>query len=106
MELLFLPMLIFLAAPYLAFVPAALFGACYWRGRGVGGGGWARALLILTAVVWVAYGVYEIRMYYWSKTVIAPIRVDLFLAAPIIYLVTSLGAISCWRLAKKKKRGD
>ena len=104
MELIFLPMLIFLAVPYLAFVPAALFAACYWRARGFEGGRFSRALLILTAAVWVAYGIYEIRMFYWSRTVIAPIRVDLFLAAPIIYLVTILGALACWRLARQKRK--
>lgn len=104
MELLFLPMLIFLAVPYLAFVPAALFAACFWRGRKTRGGGVPRAVLIVTAVVWVAYGIYEIRMYHWSKTVIAPIRVDLFLVAPVVYSAALLGAGACWRLKNRARR--
>jgi len=37
------------------------------------------------------YWLYESRMYEWSKTVVAPIRVDLLLIGPFLYLVTLLG---------------
>ena len=48
--------------------------------------------LLLPAAAWAAYGVYEIRMYYWSK-----IRIDLLLIVPVLYVVLVAGIWACYR---------
>jgi hypothetical protein len=49
------------------------------------------------------YLIYETRMYFWAKTVHAPIRVDLLIIAPVLYLLTIVGVVSWivgWRRAR------
>lgn len=96
MELLYAPILPVLAVPPLAFIPTVWFAVCYWRRRARLGPGTKIALLV-PVVTWAAYGVYEIRMFYWAKTVIAPIRIDLLLLVPVLYLVLLIGIIACYR---------
>ena len=49
--------------------------------------------IALTVAAWGLFGIYESYMYYWSRTVIAPIRVDLLLLTPILYAVTIFGLV-------------
>ena len=57
-----------------------------------------------TIVLWFGFWLYELHMLAWEKTVVAPIRLDLFLAAfplntaTIICLLSSL-----WSLFRKAK---
>ena len=46
------------------------------------------AILSLSAVVWFLYGLWEIKMYYWAKTVDIPIRIDLVFLFPVLYAVS------------------
>ena len=101
MDLLYATFLPILAFPPLAFIQAAAFGVCYYRRRTSGRRGGKLALL-LPAAAWAAYGVYEIRMYYWSKTVVAPIRIDLLLIVPVLYLVLVVGICACYRLRRSR----
>lgn len=101
MELLYASFLPFLAFPPLAFVPAAWFGVCYVRRRVARRRGGAFTL-VLPAVVWAIYGVYEIRMYFWMKTVSAPIRVDLLLIVPLLYLLLAIGMWACYRSRRRR----
>ena len=93
-ELLLYPILPFVFFPPLAFVVAGLFGWAYWRRR--------REPLLrrfgiaLAITAWGLFGVYESTMYYWSRTVIAPIRVDLLLVTPIVYAVTIFGLVQAF----------
>jgi hypothetical protein len=96
LNLLFAPFLPILAFPPLAFPPAVVFGACYYCRRSSGRRG-GKLTLLLPAAAWAAYGVYEIRMYYWSKTVVAPIRIDLLLIVPVLYLILAVGIWACYR---------
>jgi len=92
MEILFLPMLPFLSFPPLALVPAGLFAWLHVRCKKRSG---RRNLMILLAVIaWLLYSVYEIYMYVWSQGVVAPIRVDLLLLAPMLYVISFLGLIA------------
>ncbi len=59
-----------------------------------------RAATIVATLTWTVYGIYETRMYFWMKTVIAPIRVDLLLIVPVLYLLTIIATIALWRSAK------
>ena len=51
-------------------------------------------MLIAVITIWVVCGIYETFMYYWMQTVIAPIRVDLLLIVPLLYIVTIIGAVA------------
>ena len=94
MELLFLPILLFVAVPPLALLPAAVFGYRAYRRWFGARRGFVR--LMVATVVWIAYAVYESSIYAWSQEVVAPIRVDLFLVAPLLYGATIVG-ITAWR---------
>jgi len=74
-------------------IPAAIFVGLYFKKRN-GISKVSRILTICVALVWTIYGLYETGMYFWMKTVIAPIRVDLLLIVPILYLVTIVGTIA------------
>ena len=78
----------------LTLVPAVLLGAAFWRARRRGVR--ARGLLLAT-VVWVLYAVYEGVMFFWAQRVVAPIRIDLIVLGPLMYVVTALGLVSWWR---------
>ena len=80
--------------PGLTLVPVVLFGATFWRARRRGLR--ARGLLLTTAV-WLLYSVYEGVMFFWAQRVVAPIRIDLIVLGPLMYLVTALGLVSWWR---------
>jgi hypothetical protein len=106
MEILYLPFNLFLIFPYLAFLVAIPFFAFWYfyhrkvKNRSNCPKG---IILLITGFVWVIYGIYEIFMYAWSKTVIAPIRIDLLLIVPVLYaisLVGFLGAWGCYRYVK------
>ncbi|MEA2564202.1 MAG: hypothetical protein QOH06_5706 [Acidobacteriota bacterium] len=90
------PVGFFVSYPQLALVPAACF-LLYFAARRRAAGKldlssfvrWSLA----AGLVWLAYTLYEFRMQTWSRSVAgAPIRVDLVLAAPVLYLA-SLAAV-------------
>jgi len=93
------PMMLFIGLPFLALVPALLFARAYR----VSGRPRAKAALV-AAILWALYGLYEGYMFFWSRTVIAPIRVDLLLLAPVLYLAT-LGGIFSWRRSVRQHTG-
>jgi len=83
LQLLFLPFQAFLVFPPLAIFVGLGFRAIH-RGRGGERGAAGTA-----AVLWMAYGVYECYIsWIWSPSHIAPIRADLFLIAPILYMIS------------------
>jgi len=93
------PMILLIALPYLALVPALLFGRAYrasGRPRAKGA--------LVAAILWALYGLYEGYMFFWSRTVVAPIRVDLLLLAPVLYLATATGILS-WRRSVRQHPG-
>ena len=98
MEILFLPFQIFILFPPLAFVVAGVFLALFLNARKKLKS--VNFLLLITVIVWFVYGLWELYMHYWSKTVVAPIRVDLLLIAPLLYLISVLGLVSYFRLRK------
>lgn len=99
LELLFFPFAVLIALPFLPLAPALVFGAvlAVWRNSKRG-----RVGTLIAAVAWLAYGIYETRMWYWSQTVIAPIRVDLLLIAPLMYGMTALGIWSAIRMKRSR----
>jgi hypothetical protein len=86
LDILFGPVVAIHDRPVLAFVPAAAFALLAWRMRGRAR--FAYIALAATAILWTLFGVYETAMHEWEKTVTAPIRVDLLLLAPVLWLVT------------------
>lgn len=63
--------------PWLALLPGAFFGVRWWRAR-------RNRWFFVASIAWIGFALYELRMQAWSKAVVAPIRVDLFLVAPIL----------------------
>lgn len=97
-DILYLPWSIFLFCPYAAFVPALIFLSWYFKfaRKALKHTLWKNAVLI-TGVLWVLYGIYEIRMYFWSKTVVAPIRVDLLFICPVMAMMSFIGIVACFK---------
>lgn len=95
-ELFFYPVTLLVERPSLAFIPAAVFicGYVLYRCWAIATGSpahWTGSVVLVAGLTWMLYWLYESRMYEWSKTVVAPIRVDLLLIGPFLYLVTLLG---------------
>ncbi|GEM_PF-1474174 len=105
MDLFFRPMGIFVEHPSLAFVIAGGFAGLFLYSffqhkRGAPVNPWP--LLLLTGV-WGGYGVYERAMFAWSQTVIAPIRIDLFLIVPVLY-VSTIGGCIAWVTSRRREQ--
>ncbi|HET7434049.1 MAG TPA: hypothetical protein VFN10_04965 [Thermoanaerobaculia bacterium] len=84
---------IFLISPAAALIPAAVFLILTrLRFRSLLPG--ARVLAILPVIAWIAYAIYEWRMQIWSRSVIAPIRIDLLIIVPILLIASLCGAIA------------
>ena len=81
------------ALPGTPLIPAAIFVGLYLKRRTRISKS-SRVLAIIVTLVWTIYGIYETGMYFWMKTVIAPIRVDLLLIVPVLYLVTLIGIVA------------
>lgn len=97
LDLFLVPLGYVVAHPFLALAPAAVFLAYFLVRRPVadrlGAPGHVRWSL-LAGIVWLGYFFYELGMSRWSRGVAgAPIRVDLLLVGPILYLLT---AVALW----------
>ena len=104
MELIFLPMNLIMIFPPIAALIAVGFGYCWLsllRGKWVARGPFGLKSVLAAALLWLCYFFYESFMYYWSRSVIAPIRVDLLLIAPLLYLISFFGAVACVSAARK-----
>ena len=93
MKTLYYPINWFVERPYLALLPVLIFGFCYFGLRS-GCATVARRIALTAAILWLLYAIYEWRMFLWSETVSAPIRVDLLLIAPMLYLTTVAGLVA------------
>ena len=84
----------FIERPYLAIIPSVIFGFCYWRLRAASNAG-SRRVVLAAAILWSLYAIFEWRMYLWSHSVSNPnpIRIDLLLLGPLLYLGTIGGLI-------------
>ena len=96
--LFYAPMRLFVARPYLALVPGLAFALGFRALRGRRGA-W---LLLSAAILWALYAAYETYMLQWSKTVVAPIRVDLLLLTPILYAAVVAGLVGLWKGSKSR----
>lgn len=98
MEILLLPLkymaLVFIPFPFFAFIPFAIFGAFYLKSR--------QRFVLITAVLWVLYFVYE----YGMKLRIlcsgeCNIRVDLLLIYPLLLIISMIALFIFIRWYKK-----
>ncbi len=93
LEIVFLPIMILASLPGTALIPGITFIVLLFvRRRKVAK--ISRLIVVGTSIAWLIYGIYESRMYFWMKTVVAPIRVDLLLIIPVLYLLTIVGTIA------------
>ena len=99
MDLFYAPMRLLLDRPYLALVPALVFWLGYRAVRPD-----ASRLLLGVSGLWVLYAAYETYMFFWSKTVTAPIRLDLLLLGPLLYLATAIGLLAWWQARRRHTR--
>jgi hypothetical protein len=51
---------------------------------------------LATIALWFGFWRYQIHMREWEKTVVAPIRIDLFLAVLVLYPATIISLVSSW----------
>jgi hypothetical protein len=94
--------------PFLGFLPAAVFLFYYWVRRPAaaerdspGRVRWS----LLAGLVWLVYSFYELAMAGWSRSIAgAPIRIDLFLLGPVLYVLTAL-ALGMATLFEMGERG-
>jgi len=93
LEIFFLPIVILGLLPGTAFIPGIAFIALYCARREKIAK-ISRIIIAGTTLAWLIYGIYETRMYFWMKTVIAPIRIDLLLITPVLYLLTIAGIVA------------
>ncbi len=100
MDILLGPVVAIHDRPVLAFLPAAVFALLAWRMRGRGR--LPSLALAAASVLWMAFGVYETWMHEWEKTVTAPIRVDLLLLAPVLWIVTMIGIVAAVRSISRR----
>jgi hypothetical protein len=91
------PTVMWVEYPALTLVPVIVFGAAVWHVRRTGRR--SRGLLVVTAL-WLVYAIYEGVMLVWAQQVIAPIRIDLIVLGPVMYIVTGLGLVNWWRALK------
>jgi len=83
----------FIAAPWLALVPAALFAALWLAGRG--------ALSLTAALAWGAYAPYEWAVH--ARILCSGecnIRIDLLLMAPVLLVLTIAAVVLAVRPGK------
>jgi EamA domain-containing membrane protein RarD len=76
--------------PAVAIAIAAVFAILLTLRRGAA----TRALrvtVICTIAIWIAFATYEWRMNEWERTVVAPIRIDLLVALPLLAIVSLIG---------------
>jgi hypothetical protein len=95
----FSPISIVVSAPGAALLPAGVF----LSGWLISGRKAASSGALIAGIAWLMYTIYETRMHFWAKTVHAPIRVDLLIIAPVLYLLSMVGVVSWivgWRRAR------
>ena len=87
---------IFIYWPFVALVPAALFGLLYFRSR--------RLVVLVATLAWLAYFPYEYAMKLRILcTGECNIRVDLLLFYPILALLSALAIIAYVRTSRAPK---
>lgn len=79
------PPLAFLPAPVFFFLAIRLWG----RGSGLPRDG--GIVVGMVGFAWLLYAVYQLVMLSWSKTVMAPIRVDILIALPAMAINSFIG---------------
>jgi hypothetical protein len=92
LEIVVLPIRILHDQPLWALLPAAGLAALAFAARARPRHAPAFLWPAGTAVLWLAYAAYEVRMRQWERTVTAPIRIDLLLIGPILAAAT-LGSV-------------
>ncbi|TNF31829.1 MAG: hypothetical protein EP319_01070 [Deltaproteobacteria bacterium] len=82
MELFFIPFKVFVWIPFLALIPSAIYFYLYKRSDS------KPKKYLIVASLWILYTIYESTMWFWAKTVTAPIRADLLLISPVMILAS------------------
>jgi len=100
MEILFLPFALMVGIPGLAFIPGLALLTDYYLHRLSNAPRRSLRWLLTSAVTWLLYAAYETGMYFWSRNVIAPIRIDLLVLAPALYAALVVGIIQWLRVRR------
>ena len=83
--------------PVLTLLPVLVFGAAVRQFRRTGRP-W-RTLLVMT-MSWLVYAIYEALMLILAQRIVAPLRIDLIVLGPLMYVITGVGVVSWWRSLK------
>jgi hypothetical protein len=76
--------------PAVAVAIAAVFAIALMLRRGAATRS-LRVTVLFAIAIWIAFAIYEWRMNEWEHTVVAPIRVDLLIALPVLAVVSIIG---------------
>ena len=95
MELLFLPLQLFVWNPIAVFLTAGIFlSPCFLRAFGKP----SRRVALVVGSLWLCYGFWETYMTHWrSATGDRAIRVDLVLFGPVLLLAALVWLITLWK---------
>lgn len=99
-----MPFAVMVGIPGLAYLPGIALLTGYWRHRCRNAPSRSQRWLLTAATIWLLYAAYETRMYFWSRDVVAPIRVDLLIFAPVLYLALGVGIVQWWRVRRALRR--
>ena len=81
---------IFIPHPYLAIVPAVIFGFLYFKNK--------NKLVMWSALLWTIYGIYEeLNLLRITCSGECNIRIDLFLIYPILIVISVLAIIKSFK---------
>ena len=99
-ELLYLPFVGMMAFPGAALLPGLVLGIAAWL-RKHRLTPRTRRFVVIVILLWLVYGVYETVMHFWMQSVIAPIRIDLLLIAPVLTVLTLVAVLGLFAGAKR-----
>jgi hypothetical protein len=102
------PFGLFVSHPILGLVPAAVFLLYYLVRRPAAAALRVPGLVrwsLACGLCWLAYTIYEFGMQAWSRTVVAPIRIDLVLVAPVLLILTVSALWGCIRFERIARAG-
>ncbi len=69
-------------------------------GRAPPGRSFFRMPPLFAGVLWLVFGLYELQVQAWEARIDSPLRIDLMVWVPVLYVFSVLAAISAWRQAR------
>ena len=86
----------FMAQPFAGIVPAVFFLICLacFTAKARGARSKGSFILVITAVMWLAYTIWEYRVSLTMDPLHVPIRIDLGVIAPLLYIFSAVSIVT------------